>query len=168
MLIYRDIPDPLLVPPLGMALHAYHPQVCRTRVGKPSNAERDAMAALSPQVVVQAVRQAGYQVGLVEHLRANRWLLTLTDTTGATVVLLVQARPLIVAADVLDLAEIVRVRRPAHGILWAYTGHFSPDAQRTLMELADHRLQICTRLPPAAEPMSGTASQGKSALEPNQ
>jgi hypothetical protein len=151
-----------------MALHAYHLQVCRTRVGKPSDAERDAMAALSPQIVVQAARQAGYQVGLVEHLRANRWLLTLTDTTGATVVLLVQARPLIVAADVLDLAEIVRVRRPARGILWAYAGHFSPDAQRTLIELTDHRLQIWTRLPPAAEPMSGTAWQGKSALEPNQ
>src|SRR5262245_15375788 len=119
MLIYRDTLDPLLVPPLGMTLHAYHPQVCRTGVGKPSDAERDAMAALSTQAVVQAARQAGYQVGLVEHLRANRWLLILTDPTGATVVLLVQVRPLIIAADVLDLAEIVRVRRPARGILWA-------------------------------------------------
>ncbi len=97
------------------------------------------MAALSTQAVVQAARQAGYQVALVERLRANRWLLTLTDTTGATVVLLVQAR-----------------RR------------FSPEAQRTLLELADHRLQLCTLLPPAAEPMSGTAWQGNPALEPNQ
>jgi len=125
------------------------------------------MAALSTQAVVQAARQAGYQVGMVEHLRANRWLLTLTDTTGATVVLLVQARPLIIAADVLDLAEIVRVRRPARGLLWAYAGRLSPDAQRTLIELADHRLQLCTLLPPAAEPMSGTAWQGNPALEPN-
>jgi hypothetical protein len=77
------------------------------------------MAALSTRAVVQAAGQAGYQVALVERLRANRWLLTLTDTTAATVVLLVQARPLIIAADVLDLAEIVRVRRPARGILWA-------------------------------------------------
>jgi len=126
------------------------------------------MAALSTQAVVQAARQAGYQVALVERLRANRWLLTLTDTTAATVVLLVQARPLIIAADVLDLAEIVRVRRPARGILWAYAGRFSPAAQRTLIELADHRLQLCTRLPLAAEPMSGTAWQGNPALEPNQ
>jgi hypothetical protein len=77
------------------------------------------MAALSTRAVVQAAGQAGYQVALVERLRANRWLLTLTDTTAATVVLLVQARPLIIAADVLDLAELVRVRRPARGILWA-------------------------------------------------
>jgi hypothetical protein len=124
------------------------------------------MATLSARQVVQAARRAGYLIAGVEQLRPSRWLLTLTDATGAEIVLLVQARPLIISADVLDLAEIVRVRRPARGILWAYDGSFSPEAHRTLEELADERLRLCTTLPPAAEQASGAAWQGDPILKP--
>ena len=111
------------------------------------------MAKLSAQQLVQMARQAGYHVAGVEKLRPNRWLLTLTDAGGATIALLVQARPLVTAADVQDLAEIVRVRSLDRGILLAYSGHFSPNAQRTCTEL-DERLLLCTSLPPAARESS--------------
>jgi hypothetical protein len=109
------------------------------------------MAQLSAQDLVHMARQAGYHVAAVEHLRPNRWLLTLTDATGATIALLVQARPLVSSADVQDLAEIVQVRSFTRGILLAYGGNFSGHALRTCTEL-DDRLRLCTTLPLAAAP----------------
>ncbi|HWQ14433.1 MAG TPA: hypothetical protein VNL77_16655 [Roseiflexaceae bacterium] len=98
-------------------------------------------------------QQAGYHVVSAEQLRPNRWLLHLLDGDGAMLVL-VQARPLVGAADVQDLAEVVRLRGPRYGILLAYEGAFSPAAQRTLAELGDHRLRLCTALPPASRASS--------------
>jgi len=72
------------------------------------------MATLSVREVVQAARQAGYQVATVERLRPSRWLLTLTDATGAEIVLLAQARPLIISADV-GASAISVVEHPAAG-----------------------------------------------------
>jgi hypothetical protein len=72
------------------------------------------MATPSAREVVQAARQAGYQVATVERLRPSRWLLTLTDATGAEIVLLVQARPLIISADV-GASAISVVEHPAAG-----------------------------------------------------
>jgi hypothetical protein len=109
------------------------------------------MPRLSAQDLTHMARQAGYHVAAVEHLRPNRWLLTLTDTSGATIALLVQARPLVSSADVQDLAEIVQVRSFTRGILLAYGGSFSGNALRTCTEL-DDQLQLCTSLPPAAAP----------------
>jgi hypothetical protein len=94
-------------------------------------------------------QRCGYHVVSAEQLRPNRWLLHLLDGDGAATLVIVQARPLVGAADVQDLAEIVRLRGPRHGILLAHQGAFSPAAQRTLAELGDHRLQLCIALPPA-------------------
>jgi hypothetical protein len=96
-------------------------------------------------------RQAGYQVADAEQLRPNRWLLILADAVGRRLALLVQARPLISSADVLDLADIVRLRQLHSGVLLAYEGSFSPTAQRTHQELADSRLRLCTTLPLASK-----------------
>ena len=106
----------------------------------------------STRDLVQMAQAAGYQVAATQQLRANRWLLMLTDTTGATTLTLIQARPLISAADVQDLAELMRLRRPTRAVLLAYGGVFSPAAQRTLAEMRDDRLRLCTALPPVAQP----------------
>jgi hypothetical protein len=105
----------------------------------------------STEELVYKARQAGYQIAEVQQVRANRWLLTLKDSNDATLLVLVQARPLIISADVQDLAELVRLRRGTRGLLWAYDGSFSSVAQRTLTELSDTRLRFCTTLPPAAQ-----------------
>ncbi|MDW8214707.1 MAG: hypothetical protein RMJ55_14210 [Roseiflexaceae bacterium] len=106
-------------------------------------------------------REAGYRVMSVEQLRSNRWLLTLSDGDGRTVLVLAQARPLIGSADVQDLWELVRLRNPATGILLAIDGNFSAAAHRTCAELRDRRLHLCTLLPPAVIPVvEGSSARG--------
>jgi hypothetical protein len=123
------------------------------------------MSKPSIRDLVQMAHEAGYYVESTEQLRANRWLLALRDEAGAATLVLVQARPLISAADVQDLAEIARLRQPDQSVLLAYGGSFSPAAQRTLTELADGRLRLCTVLPRA--PQSGDeARQARPALRP--
>src|SRR3954466_16008703 len=104
----------------------------------------------STRDLVQMAQSAGYQIVATQQLRANRWLFMLSDGTGTTMLALIQARPLISAADVQDLAELTRLRRPARAILLAYGGVFSSAAQRTLTEMGDERLRLCTSLPLAA------------------
>jgi hypothetical protein len=110
-------------------------------------------------------QSAGYQVSATQQLRSNRWLLMLTDPTGATTLVLIQARPLINAADVQDLAELARLRQPGRAILLAYSGSFSQAAQRTLAEMGDERLRLCTTLPPAQNDPEGLRN-AKGALHP--
>ncbi len=112
----------------------------------------------------QMARNAGYRAAGIEQLRSNRWLLTLIDNDGRIVLVLVQARSLIGAADVQDLSELVRLRNPTAGILLALDGVFSAAAQRTCAELRDRRLQLCTSLPPAAVSVAGEPARG--VLEP--
>ena len=119
----------------------------------------------STRDLVQMAQSAGYQIVATQQLRANRWLFMLSVVTGATTLTLIQARPLISAADVQDLAELTRLRRPARAILLAYGGVFSPAAQRTLTEMGDERLRLCTTLP-AAPPDPGDLSTAKAALHP--
>ena len=109
------------------------------------------MAKPATRDLVSMARQAGYQVVQAEQLRPNRWLLILVDAVERRLAVLVQARPLISAADVLDLADIVRLRQLHSGVLLAYEGSFSPTAQSTHRELADSRLRLCTALPPASK-----------------
>jgi hypothetical protein len=111
-------------------------------------------------------QSAGYHIVATQQLRANRWLFMLSDSTGATMLALIQARPLISAADVQDLAELTRLRRPARAILLAYGGAFSSAAQRTLTEMGDDRLRLCTALPPAAPPDPEELPNAKAALHP--
>ena len=103
----------------------------------------------STRDLVQMAQSAGYQIIATQQLRSNRWLFMLSDSTSATTLALIQARPLISASDVQDLAELMRLRRPGRAILLAYGGTFSPAAQRTLAEMGDERLRLCTTLPPA-------------------
>lgn len=107
------------------------------------------MSRPTTQSLARDAQQAGYQVAASEQLRPNRWLLQLIDADGAAALLMVQARPLICAADVQDLAELVRLRRVRYGVLMAHGGSFSPAALRTLAELGDSRLRLCTALPAA-------------------
>ena len=81
--------------------------------------------------------QAGYQVFEAEQLRPNRWQLIVIDGAESRWVLLVQARPLLSAADVQDLADIVRLRRLDGGILLAHGGVFSPAAVERGLSAAD-------------------------------
>ncbi|MFN8569485.1 MAG: hypothetical protein U0Z44_18620 [Kouleothrix sp.] len=106
----------------------------------------------STRELCQLARQAGYEVIGEQQIRTNRWLLTLRDAEHAELLVLVQARRLVVAADVQDLAELVQLRRASRGILLVYGGTFSPAAQRTLAELPGAPLQLCGALPPAAPP----------------
>jgi hypothetical protein len=99
--------------------------------------------------LIDAAKQAGYRVLAVEHPRSTRWLLTLSDTAGTSILLVVQARLLIIASDIQDLDDLVRVRRTQRGLFWAYSGAFSPGAHRTCVELGAARLSLCTTLPPA-------------------
>ena len=103
----------------------------------------------STRDLVQMAQSAGYQIIATQQLRSNRWLLMLSDSTSATTLALIQARPLIGASDVQDLAELTRLRRPGRAFLLAYGGAFSSAAQRTLAEMGDERLRLCTTLPPA-------------------
>jgi hypothetical protein len=124
------------------------------------------MSLPSTRDLVQMAQAAGYQVIATQQMRANRWLLMLADTTGATTLALIQARPLISAADVQDLAELTRLRRPASAILLAYGGVFSPAAQRTLAEMRDDRLRLCTALPPVAPHDAEETPTANPALRP--
>ncbi len=94
-------------------------------------------------------RKAGYEVVEVAQLRPNRWSLLLRNPAGTLLFVLAQARPLITAADVQDLADLVRLRPAVQGILLAIDGAFSPAAQRTFAELANERLHLASSLPPA-------------------
>jgi hypothetical protein len=116
--------------------------------------------------LVQMAQSAGYQIVATQQLRSNRWLFMLSDASGTTTLALIQARPLISAADVQDLAELTRLRRPARAVLLAYEGSFSSAAQRTLTEMGDDRLRLCTTLPPAAPPGSEELPNSKAALHP--
>jgi len=120
----------------------------------------------STRDLVQMAQSAGYQIVATQQLRSNRWLLMLSDGSGATTLALIQARPLISAADVQDLAELTRLRRPARAILLAYGGVFSSAAQRTLAEMGDDRLRLCTALPPAAPADPEERPNTKAALHP--
>jgi hypothetical protein len=123
------------------------------------------MAKPVTQELVQMAQLAGYRTLDVEQLRPNRWLLLLMDGTNSRIAVLVQARPLVSSADVQDLADLVRLRRLDGGILLAYGGTFSPAAHRTHAELSDHRLRLCTALPPAAKPEHPEASPARAALK---
>ena len=119
----------------------------------------------STRDLIQMAQSAGYQISATQQLRSNRWLLMLSDASSATTLVLVQARPLISAADVQDLAELTRLRQPGRAILLAYGGAFSSAAQRTLAEMGDERLRLCTTLPPAqADP--DDLRNAKAALHP--
>lgn len=104
--------------------------------------------AVLAELVSQA-REAGYQVQQTEQLRTNRWTLSLTDAAGATLLVLAQHRPLITAADVQDLAELLRLGQFAYGVLLAVGGAFSPVAQRTAAELNTKTIYLWTAFPPA-------------------
>jgi hypothetical protein len=97
--------------------------------------------------LVQRVQHTGYDVLTIEHPRNTRWLLTLQDSAGASIMLMVQVRSAICSSDVLDLAELVRVRRSAQGVLWAYNGDFTPAARRTRDELGEAHLTLCRAWP---------------------
>jgi hypothetical protein len=120
----------------------------------------------STRDLVQMAQSAGYQISATQQLRSNRWLLMLSDAAGATTLALIQARPLISAADVQDLAELTRLRQPERAILLAYGGVFSSAAQCTLTEMGDERLRLCTALPSAASPGSEELPNPKAALHP--
>ena len=120
----------------------------------------------STRDLVQMAQSAGYQIVATQQLRSNRWLLMLSDSTSATTLALIQARPLISASDVQDLAELTRLRQPARAILLSYGGAFSSAAQRTLTEMGDERLRLCTTLPPAASPGAEELPNSKAALHP--
>jgi hypothetical protein len=109
------------------------------------------MAIPSARELTQLARAAGYRVADVEQLRANRWLLTVFDPADEATLVMAQARPLIGAADVQDLADLVQLRQIRRGILLACGGSFSLAAQRTLAELGSGRLRLCTSLPPAVK-----------------
>lgn len=106
------------------------------------------MKAVQERVVAQA-REAGYQVRYVEQVRTNRWILNLTDGNGETILVLTQKRPLVSAADVQDLAELLRLGRFDRGMLLAIDGIFSAAAHRTAAELDGARISLCTVFPPA-------------------
>jgi hypothetical protein len=110
------------------------------------------MAAHSTAAALtQQAREAGYTVGRIEQLRTNRWLLTLTDAHGAPWLVLAQQRPLIGAADVQDLADLLSLQRCPNGMLLAVGGTFSPESRRTAAELRRQTIQLCTALPPTGE-----------------
>jgi hypothetical protein len=119
----------------------------------------------STRDLIQMAQSAGYQMSATQQLRSNRWLLMLSDASSASTLVLVQARPLISAADVQDLAELTRLRQPGRAILLAYGGTFSSAAQRTLAEMGDDRLRLCTTLPPAQADPDDLRS-AKAALHP--
>jgi len=106
------------------------------------------MAYPSQRELIQLARKAGYDVLSIEQLRPNRCLLTLAQPQASHVLAMFQIRPLVGAADVLDLADIVRLKRADYGILVAHGGTFSTSAQQTHAELGAQGLHLCTSLPP--------------------
>src|SRR5205085_3200868 len=100
-------------------------------IGRHLPTGRVMMLLPSTRDLIQMAQSAGYQIVATQQLRSNRWLFMLTDGIGATTLVLIQARPLISAADVQDLAELTRLRQPIRAILLAYGGMFSAAAQRT-------------------------------------
>ncbi len=106
------------------------------------------MNASSAQMVATA-REAGYEPLSVEQLRPNRWLLTLRSPDGESILVLAQRRHLILAADVHDLVELLRLRRFKAGYLLAVDGRFSPEALAAARELRHPRVMPCATLPPA-------------------
>ncbi|HMQ35333.1 MAG TPA: hypothetical protein PKD53_31780 [Chloroflexaceae bacterium] len=113
------------------------------------------MNASSAQMAATA-REAGYEPMSVEQLRPNRWLMTLRPPFGEPLLVLAQRRPLVVAADVHDLAELLRLRRVATGYLLAVAGRFSPEALAAAREQRHPRVVLCATLPPAGPaPASG-------------
>ncbi|MFV9503646.1 MAG: hypothetical protein AB4911_03685 [Oscillochloridaceae bacterium umkhey_bin13] len=106
------------------------------------------MSVTGAQLVIQA-RALGYDSSSVEQLRSNRWLLTLRTPDGTTLLVLAQRRPLILAADVHDLIDLLRLRRINTGFLLAVEGRFSAEALRIAQDLRSLRLQLGTDLPPA-------------------
>src|SRR5262245_15328757 len=106
------------------------------------------MAYPSQRELTQLARKAGYDVLSIEQLRPNRWLLTLAQPQASPVLAMFQIRPLVGAADVMDLADLLRLRRAAYGILVAHGGTFSSSAQQTQSELRSLKLHLCTTLPP--------------------
>ena len=121
--------------------------VRRAQSGHAAMKERLLPGRPSTKLFVQQAQQAGYRVIKAEQLRANRWLLTLQHAETA-LLMLVQARPLIGATDVQDLADLVALRRAHQGILLAHAGAFSQSAVRTQAEIGRDRIRLVTVLPP--------------------
>lgn len=109
------------------------------------------MSATGTQIAAQA-RTLGYTVVRVEQLRANRWLLTLRCPEDHAILVLAQRRPLLIAADVYDLAEAMRLNRSAIGYVLALEGRFSPEAFRAAHDLRSLHIHLATDLPPARRP----------------
>jgi hypothetical protein len=108
--------------------------------------------------LIGRARALGYQVLGVEQPRSNRWVLLLGD--GARdVVVLAQRRSLVGAADVADLADLVRLRRVACGILLAIDGEFSPIAHRSAGEQGV-ALLLANELPPRSTREGAPALNG--------
>src|SRR3954469_23470404 len=99
------------------------------------------MIKLLTRDCVRLVREAGYAVDTVEHLRACRWLLTVTSTPGgAKILILVKEGVLVTTSDVQDLASVAQVRNVPYGILLACNGTFSPTAHHLCTDLNDQLL----------------------------
>jgi hypothetical protein len=107
------------------------------------------MAMPATRDLIRLAHQAGYEVIGTDRPRPNRWILTLTAPDQPHICLLIQARPLVGAADVHDLAELINLRKATYGILLAYEGYFSPAAYQAHAERRDVRLLLCTSLPSA-------------------
>lgn len=118
------------------------------------------MSQLSARELSALAQQAGYQVVSVEQLRANRWLVSLLTPQSELIVALYQARPLVGASDVLDMAELVRLRRARRAYLIAYGGAFSPAAFRTLNELRGIAIELVESLPAASTPTPTEPERG--------
>ncbi len=95
-------------------------------------------------------RRLGYQVLEAEQLRSTRCLLVLTEPGREPFAVMAQRRHLITAADVQDFAEMLFLRRLAHGLLIAVEGSFSKEAQRTASELRHATITLATELPAAS------------------
>lgn len=95
------------------------------------------LGTFTASAFVQVAQQAGYRVRLVEQPRNNRLLLTVDDPEGQALMIMIQARRLVTASDVAELADVVRIRRLHQGLLWAYGGEFSPFATQAVRELGD-------------------------------
>lgn len=117
------------------------------------------MSSPTAQLIAQ-IRKAGYEALRAEQPRPNRWVVELRTPEGASALALAQRRPLIGAADVHDLAELMRLRRQSLGYLLALDGRFSAEAHQAAHEQRHVRIQLCTALP------SPGAAAGIAALEP--
>lgn len=93
--------------------------------------------------------RAGYTVVRHTQLRPNRWFLVVNGMGTTQIGVLVQVRALLTSTDVHDLADLVRMERLPCGLLWAYTGHFSPEALQTPAATPDVALCLATTLPAA-------------------